>query len=347
MKAHFLALVLPLPVLAGTAEPKLSNEYLEVVTSGETGTLLCFLGKKDSGVNQLRKAQEETGFLAGLSGGGDGQEGLQIAVVQKDGSGAPLIWQPKQQDNGTIKFTDTSGRFEARLSLFPSTSAVDLVIVPLPDAPSYQSLQFTWTLQVGGDFLAVTTEGVADRDIIPTNRSEGAPFLHIADIEREEDVSFSLSQPWFAVADKNQAVTFAVWFDLASGGTLECWSGQLLGSESMSRTLRVPSLSNPLHLRMMLLEPIQEVTAIMKEGAIHWNAQGTLQFLSAERIEEGWLRLIAAQGDQSEDPILEARVNQWLPGEPKVFRVAKPPAIDRKLRIKLKDSQMDLLQQQP
>ncbi len=295
-----LFLTLFVPALVHASSLELSNETLSIRTSSETRPLLHYFGQKEPAINQLREAQKESGLLAGLNSGPAQCEGLQIAIGLKDGSKAPLDWQLKEATAHTLRFRDAFDQFEAVLSLQPSVNAVDLVIQALPGAKLYQSLELTWGLQVGGDFMAVTTEGVADVEMIPTlDPASGVASLHFGEISRHQDTLYTLSQSWFAVSDRNRATTFGVWFNQPNA-TLKSWSGQLLGSEAMTHTLSLPALSSPLHLRMMLFEPLEKVAALLYEGAIQRKDHRTVVFHPAQALDQGELRLVRRSGQGHE-----------------------------------------------
>jgi len=279
---------------AFAALPEISNEHLLVRASDHPGTLLGYVGSKS--VNQLHEEARSDGLLAGLESGEAPREGMQIFVVPP-GGGEPvaLQWQMEEQLGSALRFRDTSGRWQALVSLLPGACAVDLELSSLEKTPPQGRLELTWYLQVGGDFLAVTTEGVADVETVPTvDRGTGAPRLQVAQIDRDQTVSYQLSQPWFAVSDRNQSVTFGVWFDASGGAALRGWSGQLLGREAMSRTLSLPAPASPVRVRMMLVSPLNAVAAIFHEGVLRWSAQGQFVFLPVQPLGEGEVRLTNA-----------------------------------------------------
>ncbi|HWL51242.1 MAG TPA: hypothetical protein VNQ90_02320 [Chthoniobacteraceae bacterium] len=323
---RFCALLLFFGMAAAApgADRGLSNEQLQVRVGSDPHTMLEYLGKK--GVNQLHQDAKGDGLLAGLGGNpGPPREGLQIAVRTPEGEPLALEWKVIRQEPGAIRLRDTTGRFEAVLSLPEAASAVDLQVIPLTDTPPAGRLELIWHLQVGGDFLAVTTEGVADVETVPTrDAATGAARLLVAEIERDQNISHPLSQPWFAVSDRNQDVTFAVWFDApASGVSLHGWSGQLLGREAMSRTLSLPPPTAPLRVRMMLLEPFNRPVAVLREGALRWSAKDTLVFLPVAPVKEGQVRLLAGEAPT---PVLNTSFVAEKPLQPETFTLQNHPA---------------------
>lgn len=342
MKIAYLPLIVLLPFSLSAEEVTISNGALSLTTGQHAEHLLSGISDLHRDQQQLR--QERRSAAPMFAGKSAGDKGGSRVSFQQSGKEEIALWSVVEADVTTVLLESENAGATAQLTTDGDATAVRIVLEWKEESPlAHSPLRWEWMLEVGGDFFAVPTEGVADHQIYLAQDNGGLRKMRFSPIQRESQKNFTLIKPWWAVADRNRA-TMLVCRLAGTTGTLEVQqtSGNQGSADAFEQAITLPTSQQQrrIEARISLYSGLQFLSALGETTAYQLSRKGETAALHAatERlINSGKLTLIYAGERIAHWPIA-----QWTPKEPLVLPVG--PRVSQ-LPVDLKDCWLELNRQ--
>lgn len=317
--------VLPLTLMA--EEASLEGHFITVTTGQASEHLISQIHDRLSDADQLRR---ERSSVAPMFGGKSGAEtgGVRIRWNEEGGEKVAM-WELEQTTESTLRLTSENAQAEAELSLPRESDSFSVKLDYTTDSPlSKNAIEWEWMLEVGGDFFAVPTEGVADHQILPITGENGEVVLQISEVLRESDVKWKLAQPWWAVVDRNRAFLLVCRFRIEGGEfntPLELHQRTRIqgSSDSFSQTTIIPAeargTEKGVQAEITLYSGLQSINGLGKYTAyqISRKADGAELIAATSReVQRGEIVLY-----RNDAAIAKWSVEDWKPARPLVLPI--------------------------
>lgn len=317
--------VLPLTLMA--EEASLEGQFITVTTGQTPEHLISQIHDRLSEADQLR---QERGSVAPMFGGKGGAEtgGVRIRW-REEGDEKVAMWELKQSTESSLRLASENAQAEAEVVLPQESDSFSIELDYTEGSSlSKSAIEWEWMLEVGGDFFAVPTEGVADHQILPITDENGRVVLQISEVPRESDVKCKLAQPWWAVVDQNRAFLLVCRFSIDGGefkAPLELHQRTRIqgSSDSFSQTTIIPAeargTQNGVLAEVTLYNGLQSVNGLGRYTAyqISRKAEGAELIAATSReVQKGKIVLY-----QNDTMIAKWPVEDWKPAQPLVLPI--------------------------
>lgn len=322
---------------------ELQTDHISISLGENEKVLIDGFYSIPSGTHQLLKPPSEGGgsglFLQQLAQETDERGGIRLRIINRTQYEEVLFdWEKAEFDLNRVTVPSASHDLSVVISLPEEGAYLDLEVHGDVGSVLPEQIEISFWPEIGGDFRAIPTEGPDDFMILTVADRVSGPskVTHIEVIDRTAEAEYLPAQRWWAIADKNKSVVFAVLNGTSANlEQVERWSGHLMGGEALrvSQRLRLgdQATNNVVSLRLLLLENLSRVSALYPQAAIairrsdrsDTSLPHELTIVAVEPISEATISLYS--GD-SRDAFFTTRIECMSVGDLQSFPL--PDAFD-------------------